>query len=374
VIAILGAGAMGVALASHLARGGHDTTVLATEFDGAVAAAWHRGLPHPALGVVPSSDITLVGPNGWSSVLPAADIVVVAVSSQGLASVITAAAPHARADAIWMLATKGWQGDTLRSPSEVAASVLGPSALVVALSGPGIAAEILTGAPTALLCAARNARARRTVADVLRSPTMLTVTTSDVAGAETASAYKNVVGIAVGIAEGLSERFMERAYVRTFANARAAMFAQGMMDMVHLAEVRGGRAATVIGLAGSGDLYVTSNHGRNGHFGRLLGSGATPDQAMRSIGSTVEGVANTEAALRLADRYGIDLPTARVVDMALQQQLTQEDAMEQMLSLFATALPIVARQLAMRLGSGQQRVEGGEAVAGLAKLGDDDRG
>src|SRR6185503_10731554 len=97
---------------------------------------------------------------------------------------------------------------------------------------------------------------------------------------------------------------------------------------------------TVIGLAGSGALYVTSNHGRNGRFGQLLGSGATPEQAMRSIGSTVEGVANTEAALRLADRHTIDLPTARAVDMALQRQLTQDDAMEQMLRLFATALPM----------------------------------
>jgi glycerol-3-phosphate dehydrogenase (NAD(P)+) len=126
------------------------------------------------------------------------------------------------------------------------------------------------------------------------------------------------------------------------------MFAQGMIDMVRLAEAKGGRTATVIGLAGSGDLYVTSNHGRNGRFGQLLGSGATPEQAMRSIGSTVEGVANTAAALRLADRHTIDLPTARAVDMALQRQLTQEDAMEQMLRLFATALPTSARQLAMR--------------------------
>jgi len=211
-----------------------------------------------------------------------------------------------------------------------------------------VGVSLLTGAPTALLCAAHSSTARRTVADALRSPSMLTITTSDVVGAETASAYKNIVAMAVGLAEGLSERFMERAYVRAFANARSAMFAQGMMDMVRLAEARGGRAETVIGLAGAGDLYVTSNHGRNGRFGQLLGAGATPEQAMRSIGSTVEGVVNTEAALRLADRYAIDLPTARAVDMALQRQLTQDDAMEQMLSLFATALPIGARQLAMR--------------------------
>jgi glycerol-3-phosphate dehydrogenase (NAD(P)+) len=176
------------------------------------------------------------------------------------------------------------------------------------------------------------------VARTLASQSMLTVTTSDVAGAETASAYKNVAAIAVGIAEGLAERFIERAYVREFANARAAMFAQGMIDMVRLAEAKGGNSTTVLGLAGSGDLYVTCVGGRNGRFGQLLGSGATPEQALQSIGSTVEGVVNTEVALMLADRYGIELRAARAVDLALHRQLTHEDGTEQMRRLFATAL------------------------------------
>ena len=77
-----------------------------------------------------------------------------------------------------------------------------------------------------------------------------------------------------------------------------------------------------MGLAGSGDLYVTCVGGRNGRFGQLLGSGASPAQALRTIGSTVEGVANTAVALDLAARYSIDLPTARAVDLALREELT----------------------------------------------------
>jgi glycerol-3-phosphate dehydrogenase (NAD(P)+) len=167
---------------------------------------------------------------------------------------------------------------------------------------------------------------------------MFTVTTSDVAGVETASAFKNVVAIAVGIGQGLSERFIESAFVRAFANVRAAMFARGMMDMVELAQACGGNGATVVGLAGSGDLYVTCVGGRNGRFGQLLGSGSSPGQALRTIGSTVEGVANTAVALKLAARYSIDLPTARVVDLALREQLTDERAAEQMRQLFEAAM------------------------------------
>jgi glycerol-3-phosphate dehydrogenase (NAD(P)+) len=338
VIAVLGVGAMGVALASHLARAGNNTVVLATEYDHPAVQAWRRGAPHPALGVVLDRDIAIIEPVGWEFALADADIVAVAVASQGLQPVLSTAARYVSPHAVWMLATKGWQTETLRAPSEVAAAILGPAASVVTLAGPGIAAEIVAGSPTALLCASRDADARRRVAQALTAPSMLVVTTSDVAGAETASGYKNVAAIAVGIAEGLSQRFIESAFVRAFANARAAMFAQGMIDMVHLAEARGGQARTVIGLAGAGDLYVTCVGGRNGRFGQLLGSGATPEQALRSIGSTVEGVANTAVALGLADRYSIELPTARAVDMALHQHLTEEDGMEQIRRLFTTTM------------------------------------
>ena len=146
---------------------------------------------------------------------------------------------------------------------------------------------------------------------------MSTIATDDVVGAETGAAYKNVVAVAVGMCEGFSERLVERASVHAFANARAAVFALGMIDMVRLAEQLGGRAGTVLGLAGAGDLYVTCLGGRNGQFGRLLGAGQTPEQARTTIGSTVEGVVNCAAALALASRESIDLPSARAVEAAL---------------------------------------------------------
>ncbi len=338
MIAILGAGAMGVAVATHLARIGHPVRLLATEYDAAVVQAWREHRPHPAVGVPFHPDIHVYERDAWSSGLAEADIVVVAVFSPALPAVIAVAAEYAPAGAVWVLATKGWQPDTLLTPSQVAASVLGDAAPVVILAGPGIAAEILVGSPTALVCASLDPDARRLIARTLTSPSMLTVTTSDVAGAETASAFKNVVAIAVGIGQGLSERFIESAVVRAFANVRAALFAQGMLDMVKLAEASGGRVDTVVGLAGAGDLYVTCVGGRNGRFGQLLGSGASPAQAMRTIGSTVEGVSNTAAALGLAARYSIDLPTARAVELALREELTDERAADQLRRLFEATL------------------------------------
>jgi glycerol-3-phosphate dehydrogenase (NAD(P)+) len=332
-VAVLGAGAMGTALAVHSARNGADSVLLATDKDEAVVDMWRQGLPHPSLRMPFHQCVRCVPAGEWAQALPGASVVFVAVSSTGLRAVLTQAARIGAPGAVWVLATKGWEQDTLLTPTQVAREVLG-HVPVVALAGPVLAAEILAGSPTGILCASRDRRARRAAAAVLASPAVALFTTSDVAGAETAAAFKNVVAVGVGIAEGLSDRFGESALVASFANARAAVFARGMLDMAALVESQGGRAATLLGLAGAGDLYVTCQHGRNGRFGRLLGSGATVEGAIRSIGSTVEGVANTAAALRLAARADLDLPTARAVDLALTQDLTGERVSDRLWDLF----------------------------------------
>ncbi len=328
---------MGTALAVHSARSGASSVLLATDHDKAVVDAWRQGLPHPSLRMPFHHDVRCFPAGEWADVLPAATVVFVAVSSAGLRPVLSQAARIGAPDAIWVLATKGWAQDTLQTPSQVAAAVLG-NVPVVSLAGPALAAEILAGSPTGLLCASQNQQARRCAAAALGSPTTAVFTTSDVAGAETAAAFKNVVAVAVGLAEGLSDRLGESALVASYANARAAVFARGMLDMMALAEAQGGRVATVLGLAGAGDLYVTCQHGRNGRFGRLLGSGATVNGAIRSIGSTVEGVANTAAALRLAARAHLDLPSARVVELAMKEDLTGERVSDRLRNLFRTVV------------------------------------
>ena len=244
---------------------------------------------------------------------------------------------HASPHATWVLATKGWQEDTPAHSVRTAPRMsVGRPAGHPGRAGAG--GEVAAGLPTAFLFASHDADARRLAARTFASPSILTVTTSDVIGAETASAYKNVAAIAVGIAEGLSKRFARDGAPEMFANARAAMFAQGMIDIVRLAEARGGRAATVLGLAGAGDLYVTCVGGRNGRFGRLLGSGTTMDEALRIINSTVEGISNTRAALGLADRYSVDLRTARTVDFALHHHLIGDEAVQAIRDLFTATM------------------------------------
>lgn len=338
MIAVLGAGAMGAAIGAHVAKRHADTLLLATQLDGRVVDAWRSGDPHPALGLALHQEIGCRPHQEWDEVLRVAETIIVALASTGLRAALEDVVPRARRDAVWVIVTKGWEEQTLESPSQVVASLLGGSERVVAVAGPALAPEIAVGAPTALVCAGRDHDVTRQVARMLRGRALTTVTTDDVVGAETSSAYKNVVAIAVGMCEGFAERMPERVYTSQFANARAAVFAQGLVDMARLSQAQGGRVETVLGLAGAGDLYVTCGGGRNGRFGRLLGQGQTPDQARKAIGSTVEGIPNSSVALALGSRLSIELPTAKIVQSALNQEFTDRAGVEQITRAFATAL------------------------------------
>jgi glycerol-3-phosphate dehydrogenase (NAD(P)+) len=329
---------MGAAMGVHVAKRHPGTLLLATPWDDAVVDAWRSDDPHPALGLTLHHQIECRPYEAWDDVLQDAETIIVALASTGLRAALVDVAPRARPDATWVIVTKGWDEETLQPPSQVVASLVGGSERVVALAGPALAREIAVGAPTALICAGRDREVTYGVARTLRGPALTTVVTDDIVGAETASAYKNVVAIAVGMCEGFTQRMVERAYVSEFANARAAVFAQGLVDMVRLSQALGGRAETVVGLAGSGDLYVTCGGGRNGRFGRLLGKGQTPEQARNAIGSTVEGVPNCRVALALASRVSIELPTAKIVEWGVNQQFEDRAGVEEITRAFATAL------------------------------------
>jgi glycerol-3-phosphate dehydrogenase (NAD(P)+) len=103
---------------------------------------------------------------------------------------------------------------------------------------------------------------------------------------------------------------------------------RGFAEMSRLAVAMGGRADTLSGLSGLGDLSLScgSAQSRNFALGRALG--ATADRP----GGTVEGVATARAACRLAEARGVEMPIAAAVAAVLDGTLTLAGAMEALLS------------------------------------------
>jgi glycerol-3-phosphate dehydrogenase (NAD(P)+) len=313
MIGVLGAGAFGTALAVVEAAAGRETVLWGRDPEvmaGIAAARENRGrLP----------GVTLPDPLGVTADLAdlaRADILLLAVPAQATGSFLAAHGGDLP-DAPLVLCAKGIDAATLRLQTEIAAAA-SPGLALAALTGPGFAGEIARGLPTALTLACGDPSRGRALQEALAAPRLRLYLTDDVTGAELGGALKNVIAIACGMAEGAGLGH----------SARAALMTRGFAEMRRLAVATGGRAETLAGLSGLGDLSLTCNSAQSRNFtlGRALGAGESRP------GGTVEGVATARAACRLAEARGVEMPIAAAVADVLDGGLTLAQAMEALLS------------------------------------------
>ena len=320
-VTILGAGAMGSALATPAAGAGNRVRLWGTWLDDQLLAELRAGRPHPRTGVPADPRVELHDAGGLAAALDGADLVAVAISSDGVLEVVgRAAAAGLSPGTPLLLCTKGFgrrpDGTVDLLPPLIAAVVPG-GCPVVAVGGPCKANEVAAGRPTAAVFATADRAVAAGCADALTTAAYRVECSGDLAGVEAAAATKNVYAIAVGICHGLTEAGGE-----PWHDLAAATFTQAVAEMRRLAAALGGRQETVLGLAGLGDLEVTSLSGRNRVFGARVGRGQPPGQAlaaMAAAGQTVEGAPAARLALELAGTLGLDagLPLLAAVNRVL---------------------------------------------------------
>jgi glycerol-3-phosphate dehydrogenase (NAD(P)+) len=312
-VTILGAGAMGSALATPAAAAGNRVRLWGTWLDGGILAELGAGRPHPRTGVAVDPRVELHDPGRLAPALWGSDLVAVAISSEGVLEVVRRAAAALAPGTPLLLCTKGfgrWPDGTVDLLPVLleAALPLACSCPVVAVGGPCKANEVAAGRPTAAVFASEHGEAMARAARALATAAYRVRCTDDLAGVEAAAAAKNVYAIAVGVCHGLTE-----AGGQPWHDLAAATFTQAVAEMRRLAAALGGREETVLGLAGVGDLEVTSLSGRNRAFGARVGRGEPPGEAlaaMAAAGQTVEGAPAARLALELAGTLGGDRPAS----------------------------------------------------------------
>jgi glycerol-3-phosphate dehydrogenase (NAD(P)+) len=317
-ITILGAGAMGSALATPAAGAGNRVRLWGTWLDDELLAELRAGRPHPRTGVPLAPGVGLHDAGDLAAALDGADLVALAISSDGVLEVARRAAAALVPGTPLLLCTKGFgrrPGGAVDLLPPLLAAVLPGACPVVAVGGPCKANEVAAGRPTAAVFAGADQAMVAGCAGALTTPAYRVACSDDLAGVEAAAATKNVYAIAVGVCHGLTEAGGE-----PWHDLAAAIFTQAVAEMRHLAVALGGRQETVLGLAGMGDLEVTSLSGRNRVFGARIGRGQPPGQAlaaMAAAGQTVEGVPAARLALELAGQRELDLPLLAAVNRVL---------------------------------------------------------
>ncbi|MEZ5469936.1 MAG: NAD(P)H-dependent glycerol-3-phosphate dehydrogenase [Lysobacterales bacterium] len=322
-IAVLGAGSWGTALASLLARNGIEVRLwgrkpqaLTVHGDALENRQYLPGIPLPG-SIVYTTDLL--------SALSGVDALLVVVPSHAFADTLALVKPHLPAGLTGLAwATKGFEpgsGDFLH---EVADRLLGVDLPKAVVTGPSFAKEVALALPSAVTVHSDDDDFAQSVARSLHGSNFRAYSGNDIRGAELGGAMKNVLAVATGICDGM----------QLGLNARAGLITRGLNEMLRLNLCLGGRAETIIGLAGLGDLVLTctGDLSRNRRLGLALGRGTSLPDAVAEIGQVVESVQTADEVMRLAARFDLDLPISSRVQAVLHGDTTPADGLKSLLA------------------------------------------
>ena len=298
-ISVLGAGSWGTTLAIVLSENGHEVSLWTYRPEQAALIEQTRENPAFLPGIKIPRQIAIL-----TDIHEAAykkEMIVSAVPSQFLRSVIQQIAHHELSRTIIVNVAKGIENHSLMTMSEVMLDVLEheKKANLAILSGPSHAEEVSRRMPTAVVSASFNTKTAKAVAAAFNAPYFRVYVNDDIRGVELGGALKNVIAIGAGVVDGAG--FGD--------NTKAAIITRGIAEMTRLGVKMGALPRTFAGLSGVGDLIVTcmSKHSRNRYVGEEVGKGRLLADVLKEMVMVAEGVATCKSSVDLAKKHHIEM-------------------------------------------------------------------
>ena len=295
-IAVIGCGAWGTTLSILLTQAMHSVKLWSKEYDlvSEMQELRENKKYLPGFQLLPQIEVT----HDLKSALTSAELVVFAVPSQYIETVVKECAGNIKKDMLLLSASKGIDEKSLKRPSQIIYEILNIQPAI--LSGPNLAHEIAKGMPAASVIASFDRETALNIQEILMLERFRIYTSTDPIGVELGGALKNIIAIAAGAVDGLG--FGD--------NTKSALIIRGIKEMQRLGVSLGAKAETFSGLSGMGDLITTcsSNLSRNHHVGYELAKGQKLEDILKNMKSIAEGVKTTKAAKKLALKQKVEMP------------------------------------------------------------------
>ena len=314
-IIIIGAGAMGSAFAVPCLDNKNDITIVGTYLeDNLIESINSNNNIHPVLKTQLPKEIKFERFEKLQTILNQnVDIIVCGVSSIGIEWFVQQISKSYKKKIPIVLLTKGLSivDNELSTLSDKIKNLLereGHSEInISAIKGPCLAAGLANKMRTGTVIANKNLKESQYLKEIISTSYYSTEISEDINGIELSGAIKNIYSMLIGASEGLSNlKASEEIKSKYFLNTAASLIHRSISEMVEFVSNYGGKAETVYGLAGLGDLYVSAIGGRNSLMGKYLGDGYLYKEAkekfMKDI--TVEGA---QLALEIGPKILQDL-------------------------------------------------------------------
>ncbi|MDA3837843.1 MAG: NAD(P)-dependent glycerol-3-phosphate dehydrogenase [Candidatus Delongbacteria bacterium] len=313
-IAVLGAGAWGLAIADVIAKKDFDIKVW--EVDPKVCkklAAERKFEDRLPTYVIPNN---IIFTNDLISTVEESEIIINAVPTQFIRTYFDKIKGIDFRDKIVVNVAKGIEVSTGKDIRQMFISefkTITDDNFVI-LAGPSFAKEVAVDkTPTAVVSASKNMEAANLIRDVFSSPNFRVYSNDDVIGVEVGGSIKNIMAISAGMIDGLG----------LGNNTKAALLTRGLSEMVRFGLAVGAKRETFSGLSGIGDLILTCNSSlsRNWQVGNRLAKGETLEEILNNMTMVAEGVETTRIVNKLAKDQNIEMPIVSVVYQILFEGL-----------------------------------------------------
>jgi len=320
-ICVLGAGSWGSALSIVLADNGHDVTLWTRNEDQCKQINEKRTNERYLKNVFFCDHIRAT--MDLKGAIQNKDVVVIAIASQAIRSVLEQTSGSIKADQIVVNVSKGIEIGSLKRVSEIVSEFY-PKVKFVSLSGPSHAEEVAAKLPTTLVSSSEDLKAAELIQDLFITEYLRIYTNMDIVGVELGGALKNIIALGAGISDGMG--FGD--------NSKAALMTRGIREISILGEKMGADMSSFSGLSGIGDLIVTctSMHSRNRRCGILIGEGMAVDAAVDKIGMVVEGIYTIRSAYDLSLKYNVEMPITHALYQVVYESFDAREAVKALMS------------------------------------------
>ncbi len=323
-VTILGGGTWGTALAQVLSDNEHEVYIY--DINEKFINVLNEKHIHPLFGDNVPISKSVTGTTNLKEAMDFSDTYLTCVPTKFMRTLLKEVNQLLDKSVYIINASKGIEPDTLKRISEIVAEEIDENKLnsFTTITGPSHAEEVIERKLTTLTAVCEKQSGAEYVQKLFNNSSYIRVYSStDVIGAEVGGSVKNAIALISGVCTGLG--FGE--------NARAALIARGMKEMIQLIEVMGGDPMTGYGLTGLGDLIVTASStlSRNFTAGVKIGKG-TPIEEIMNGGETVEGLRSLGAVRQISKKHNLYTPIITVAHKVMMGEMDVNDAIPTLLA------------------------------------------
>ncbi len=301
-IVIIGAGAMGSAFALPCLDNNHDINIIGTHLEDDFISNFKANENfHAGLKTKIPKEIKVFKFDKFNELLKSnIDLIVLGISSKGIDWVADQLSKVYKGKQIpnLLMLTKGLSihNNSYELLVDKLDRLLKAKGItntnISAVGGPCLATGLVNRVHSSVVIANKDIETAKKIADMLNTNYYHTSFSEDLIGVEVSAAIKNIFSMAVGAAKGLcSKNISDEVREKNYLNTASALIKQSIHEMEIFVDHLKGKKETVKGLAGLGDLYVSSGGGRNAKMGAYIGEGLTFSEAKKTKMEkiTVEG-------------------------------------------------------------------------------------